>query len=362
MKQMMTEQSDPSTRRWAAEFRQRAAQRRIPVTAMLELTSRCNLRCQHCYLDEQVLAGGEAQSEMDTEQVKQSLREWVDAGCLYLILTGGDPMMRRDFAEIYRAACELGLLVTVFCNGTLISESILDVLKAYPPRRVEVSIYGATAKTYEAVTRVPGSFKKAWHGIQRLHEAGFNLTLKTMLLSLNGQELEAMQQQADRLGCRFRFDSAVFPRLTDGSDEPTDLRVSPQDAVRYDLSLDDRRKKWAENIERKQNHPEDRRLYLCGAGRTFFYADPCGSLSPCLMTTQYANLTKGRSFLEVWEKDFRMFCGKQRTRSDGMLYGAMRGACSHCPAVNYLETGDEEVDSEYMRETARLRYNAVVNC
>lgn len=345
---------------WVLGFRAKAARARIPISAMLELTSRCNLRCRHCYLGNQTEQHRKRALERDTESVKASLREWADAGCLYLLITGGDPMMRKDFADVYRYARELGMIVTVFCDGILVTDKIIDLFRELPPRKVEISIYGATADTYESVTRVPGSHAKAWTGIRRLLDADIRVGLKTILMTLNTHELDAMEAQAKELGVGFRYDAAIFPCLPDGSGDPLDLRVSPEEVVAHETANPQRRAMWKEKILATERLPVTDRIYTCGAGATSFYTDPFGNLSPCLLTTHYRYQQGSRPFAKVWQEDLKQIRERRRTRSEGCMTGKLRGACSHCPAFNFLETGDEEVESEYMRKTTLLRYEAVI--
>jgi len=343
---------------WLSALRGRAAQARLPLSAVLELTERCNLRCQHCYLGSQEELQG--QPERDTADVLKSLNEWADAGCLNLLITGGDPMVRPDFAEIYRHACERGMVVTVFCNGTLVTDRLAELFRELPPRKVEVTLYGATEETFEQITRVPGSYASAWRGIHRLHDRGVRIALKTMLMTLNRHELQAMAGQARALGCSFRFDAAVFPRLSDGEKGVLDLRVSPEEAVRLDMELPEQRERWTRSVLSGRAGTDSDRLYPCGAGATSFYADPYGNLAPCLMARQYVCAGQGRSFREIWEGDLAGIRSVKRTRTGSSFSGVWRGACTHCPALNQLETGDEETESVYMRTTARLRYETVM--
>ncbi len=348
---------------WTVGLRTRAAKARIPLSAVLELTSRCNLRCRHCYLGSQDHQVANRERECDTAAVMRSLDEWADAGCLYLLITGGDPMMRADFPDVYRHACELGMVVTVFCDGILVTDRILALFRELPPRKVEISIYGATAATYENVTRVPGSHARAWEGIRRLHDGGIRVGLKTMLMTLNQHELEAMALQASGLGVPFRFDAAVFPCIAGGpqpSPSPVDLRVTPEEAVRLDMAVPEQRGKWVRSVRSGRGSPDTDRLYPCGAGTTSFYADPYGFLSPCLMTRLYRYPGQGRAFQDLWRDELARIRDRKPTRSDTSFNGAMRGACTHCPAFNEVETGDEETESDYMRKTTRLRYEAVV--
>jgi MoaA/NifB/PqqE/SkfB family radical SAM enzyme len=345
---------------WMRDLRRRWARTRLPLSATLELTSRCNLRCQHCYLGPQGEQHAKRNQERDTAAVLKSLDEWAEAGCLNLVITGGDPMVRKDFADVYRHACELGMVVTVFCDGILVTDRIVELFRELPPRKVEISIYGATAETYESITRVPGSHARSWEGIRRLHAGGIRVSLKTMLMTLNRHELEAMAAQAAELGCNFRFDAAVFPCLADGTKKPLDLRVSPEEAVRLDMALPGQRERWTRSVLSGRTAAPTDRLYPCGAGTTSFYADPYGGLSPCLMTRNYRYEGQGRAFNEVWAGELGEIRSLKRTRTDSSFCGELRGACTHCPAFNRLETGDEEAESDYMRTTARLRYEAVM--
>lgn len=353
--------TDAVTLEWTTGFRTRAARTRTPVSATLELTRRCNLRCAHCYLGDQAEQHRLRDREMDTEAVQAALSEWAGAGCLYLCITGGEPMLRRDFAEVYRHARELGLVVTVFCNGTLVTDEIVALFRELPPRKVEISIYGATAGTQDTVTGTPGSHARAWAGIRRLHAAGVRVELKTLLLTTNRHEHGAMEAQARELGVGFRHDAAVFPCLTGGSTRPLALRLPPEEAVRHDLATDERRSMWREKIEKTAAHPEDDRLYTCSAGLTAFHADPYGTLFPCLLAVNYATPSTGRPFLEAWNSGLGTIRDRKRTRPGGSFSGDLRGACTHCPAFNRLETGDEEQESACMQETTRLRYEAATD-
>lgn len=348
------------TREWTDAFRARAAQARTPIAATLELTRRCNLRCIHCYLGDQAEQHRLRDRELGTEAVKAALSEWAEAGCLYLTITGGEPLLRPDFSEIYRHARELGLVVMVFSNGTLVTDGIVALFRELPPRKVEISLYGATAETHDAITRVPGSHARAWTGIHRLQSGGIRVALKTILMTANRHELEAMERQAAEIGADFRHDAAIFPCLHGGSHAPLTLRVPPEEAVRAAMATPERRAMWREKIEKNAAHPAGDRLYACAAGQTHFHADPFGGLSPCLMAENYLRTADGRAFQEVWNGDLAEIRGRQRTRAGGSFSGDLRGACAHCPAFNQAETGDEEKESDYMKQTTLLRYQAAM--
>ena len=181
-------------REYLLNLKKRIEHRRVPLSGDLAITHRCNLKCVHCYLGLKRRDAQLTRKELNTAQFLSIIDDLVQAGCLFLLITGGEPLIREDFDEIYRYAKTRGLLVTVFTNGTLVNDQILRVFEEFPPWMVEVSLYGATAATYEEVTGVKGSYKKCLSGIERLVERKINLTLKTVLMSLNRHEFSGMQR------------------------------------------------------------------------------------------------------------------------------------------------------------------------
>ena len=353
--------AESANARWTVAFRARAAKARRPISATLELTRRCNLRCAHCYLGDQAEQHRLRDRELGAAAVQAALSEWAAAGCLYLLITGGEPLLRPDFADVYRHARGLGLVVTVFTNGTLVDEETVALFREWPPRKVEISLYGATAEVHDAATGVPGSHARAWAGIRRLHAAGVRVGLKTLLMTTNLREFAALERQAGELGVPFRHDAAITPCLHGGSRAPLALRVSPAEAVGVDMATAARRQTWRESIAQAAARPDGYRLYGCSAGQTLFHCDPFGGMSPCLMAEHDRCVPGGRAFQDVWNDDLAEIRRRKRTRAGGSFSGGLRGACAHCPAFNRVETGDEEQESEYLKQTTLLRYQAAMN-
>jgi MoaA/NifB/PqqE/SkfB family radical SAM enzyme len=174
----------------------RVSTERTPLDGSLELTFRCNLRCAHCYVGE---PGGDrrlAARELSTLEVRRITDEVVDRGCLWMLLTGGEPLLRRDLAEIYLHMKRRGLLVTLFTNGTNITPSFADLLAEWPPLVVEVSIYGSSPEVYERVTGVPGSFRRCIRGIELLLDRKVRMRVKTVPTVLNCADMDGMRALA----------------------------------------------------------------------------------------------------------------------------------------------------------------------
>ncbi len=348
----------PDTDEYLSQFLLMARRERIPLSGSLDLTYKCNLRCIHCYLGPQTerekLGGG----EVGTGRFLSFIDEVAEAGCLNLLISGGEPLLRADFPEIYRHAKEKGLLVTVFSNGTLITEKLVELFIELPPLEVEISLYGATAQTYEKVTRVPGSYERCLRGIGRLRDSGVKVNLKTILMTVNSHELPAMEKIAREFAVRFRFDAAISPCLG-GDKTPLGLRVHPEKAIEMEFADGKRLHQWEKFFEQSREHILEDTLYGCGAGVTSFHIDPNGFLRPCMMTRDVKYDLSGGGFLTGWHE-----IGSRLRVKKASSEFACRGCekinlCGYCPAFFRLENGTEDTRSEYICEMGKLRYQRI---
>ena len=315
---------------------------RFPLAAEFEITERCNLGCVHCFINQPAGSSASIQREMSTDQVRQVLDQIAEAGCLHLLLTGGEPLLRPDFAEIYLYARQKGMLVMLFTNATMMSPAVIETLKQMPPILVEVSVYGATKETYEAVTRVPGSWERFTNGLKLLQESGLPLALKSVVLSKNKSDLPAIKKMAQDMGVNFRYDGSVFPRL-DGSDAPYWDRLDIEEMLALDREDPERMHAWTLQYElsQKLGLRSEKYVYSCGAGKRSFHIDCQGRLAMCMMarTPSYNILELG--FPRAWEE-----LGKEtqleRTLQVPCLDCGASGICIQCPGWSQLVYGDNE--------------------
>ncbi|WP_179137244.1 radical SAM protein, partial [Candidatus Entotheonella palauensis] len=187
---------------------------RLPITGTVEVTRRCPLTCAHCYNN---LPMGDRQAreqELTYDEHCQLIDDMVQAGCLWLLYTGGEIFARPDFLDIYTYAKQRGLLITLFTNGTLITPDIADALAHCRPFAIEITLYGSTKATYERLTGRPGTYERCLRGIHLLLERGLPLKLKTVAVTLNQHEIGDMKRFAQvELGVDFKFDAMMNPRI-----------------------------------------------------------------------------------------------------------------------------------------------------
>jgi radical SAM protein with 4Fe4S-binding SPASM domain len=324
-----------------------ANDRRVPLSGSVELTERCNLACVHCYLGSWRCSPARPEKEFATDRLLAGLDEAIEQGCLFLLFTGGDPLLRRDFATIYRHVRERGVMVTVFTNGTLVSDDHCSLFRELPPSMVEVTLYGADAATYEAITGVPGSFERCLAGVERLVAAGVRVGLKTVLLTVNHQELDAMRALAERYGAAFRFDAAVSACL-DGDRAPLDLRLSAEKAVAIELADETRLRQWRKHYRRLKAVPGPTGLYGCGAGISSFFIDSRGVMFPCLMARSVSHDLEQSGFTSGWREVMPQIMDLEAGGMARCNTCSARGLCDACPGFVALETGKEDGWSDYL--------------
>jgi radical SAM protein with 4Fe4S-binding SPASM domain len=327
-----------------------SAAKRIPLVGSVDITSRCNLKCAHCYA-----TGDSFQGEMSYEEICRIFDQIADAGCFWLLLTGGEPLIRPDFADIYHYAKRKGFLITLFTNGTMITPQLADMLKEEPPFKIEVSLYGMTAATYEKITGVAGSFQRCINGINLLAERGSPLKLKTVAITLNKHEIGDMKKYADNLGVEFRFDPMIFPSL-DGSTKPLNLRLSPEEILELDMVDEERCDAFCEICDNLWGAVGDDRLYGCGAGINTFHITANGELAECTLgrRTNY-NILQGNFREGFYEVIPKKVLSQKRTRYSECQSCKLASLCGNCPSRAELECGDPEAKVDFLCQVAHLR-------
>ncbi|MCK4784155.1 MAG: radical SAM protein [Desulfobacteraceae bacterium] len=335
----------------------RIAAERIPISGTIEITHRCNLNCVHCYSNLPASDKTAAQQELTYREICDIIDQLVKEECLWLLLTGGEPLIRKDFIDIYTYAKDKGMIITLFTNGTLITPQIADYLKEWPPFSVEITLYGITKETYERVTGVPGSFERCLEGIHFLLERKIPLKLKTTVTTLNRDELWKIKEYVESLGVEFRFDPVLNPRL-DGSKEPCRFRISPEEVVKLDLVDEKRLKGWLEFCQKFWGPPSTDRLYACGAGQTSFYIDPYGGLNICILSRNPSyNLRQG-AFQEGWYGFIPEILEQKPKGEYKCAKCELLSLCGQCPGWAQLENGDPQKPVEYLCQLAHLRAEA----
>ncbi len=330
------------------------------TNAQIELTYGCNLHCVHCYTDcynrPDLL-----KREMPYDQVIRTLDQLHEAGVLWICFTGGEIFLRRDFFTIYDYARSKGFLITLFTNGTLVTDSIADRLQANPPFCIEVSCHGATAETFDRVTQVRGSFVKFLHGVRLLVERGLPVKIKTKAMTLNQHELGQIQQLVESLGLRFQINATIYPRL-DGDLTPTHYRLTPEEIVTLEWSggeEEDRDTNCGSAATALLGPPADDRLFRCGCGTTQIHINAWGQAGACTWSGVERVDLATRSLPEAVTAVFEAVRQANYVQDTPCRSCHVYRFCDKMPANAEAENGDREHPVAHFCQTAFKRAEQV---
>jgi radical SAM protein with 4Fe4S-binding SPASM domain len=339
---------------FSRKLHEKAAAAGVPIAFTIEVTSRCNISCEHCFI-----RSHNTVDAVSTDQWKQIIDQAADMGAFWICITGGEPLVRDDFIQIYEHAKRRGLLVTLFTNGVGLSDRIVDLLRELPPFLVELSLYAASQRTYEMITGSASAFGNVIKGIESLVEKGVRVDLKTMVVKGNRHEIWEMKYMAQSMGLGFRFDAMVHPAL-EGARWNKDLRLSPEDVLVLEMEDDEKRSAWLDTAKALLQRGSPRSgLFRCGVGVADFYVDSSGFLRTCALYRGLGYDLKRSGLKESWSKMTEDLKAKQRTRKTECSDCPLSVLCGICPAWSFLETGHEQGRPEYICKIGQLRAEAL---
>jgi len=346
--------------------------RRGLISFDLEITARCNNHCRHCYIN---LPAGDKEvkkRELSCEDIKEIVNEAVSLGALWCLITGGEPLLREDFFDIYLSLKKKGLLISVFTNATLITKAHIKLFKEYPPRDIEVSVYGVSKESYERVTRKAGSFAAFHRGLDLLLGNGLNVRLKAMALRTNLHEQLAIARFCrERVKDCFRFDPFLHLRYDGDPTRNAEIkaeRLSPEEIVALEQS-DPKRFQALEKecdtlIVPQLSHTTSNYLVRCGAGTASFSLSYDGlfRLCPSLWHPDCVYDLKQGTLTDAWRNFVPQVRAMRSERSDFLetcQVCPLINLCMWCPAHASLETGELDAPVTYFCQVAHARAKAL---
>lgn len=348
--------------------------KRVPLSFDIEITARCNCNCRHCYIN--LPAGDRAARthELTITELSDIAQQAVELGAMWCLITGGEPLLRPDFAEIYLMLKRKGLLVSVFTNATLVREEHLALFQKYPPRDIEVTVYGVTRATYETVTRQPGTFDKFRRGLDLLVNGEVSVRLKAMAIQANLDE-----QAAIATLCRtytkdyFRFDPQLHLRFDGDPARNAEIRaerLTPEQIIGLEGADEERMnsltKQCATLINNEFRHCGCDHLFHCSAGNSSFNVSYDGRFrlcSPLWAPETVYDLRQG-TLAEAWY-DFvprvREMRSTKREFIETCRVCPLFNLCLWCPAHTHLESGELDGPTPYFCAVAHARAEALRN-
>ena len=338
---------------------QKATQRYIPIGGAFELLPLCNMNCEMCYVR---LSRSQQQAEGRLHPASEWLeiaRQMQKAGTLFLLLTGGEPLLYPEFERLYRELKAMGMILTINTNGTLITPEIARMLGNDRPRRVNVTLYGADNETYGRICRNPRGFDQTMRGIRLLQENGVDIKLNGTLTPENCHQASRLQRIADELGLYLKIDTYLFPLCRRSREQfRPDARLTPEKAAYYGLLSRKNRYSpeefaaWRDYTLGKIGVPVQEDCSLgCRAGRSSFWIRWNGDLTPCVFLTEPCGNVFETDFRTAWEQ----IVGKTACLHLPNCCGSCRyrQVCQICGAAAFGENGNCDDRPRYLCEMTR---------
>lgn len=347
-----------------------SSRNKSPVSATFEITSRCNFNCKMCYIHD---CNCTAADELSTAQWLDIAKQSFDMGVLFVLFTGGEPLLRDDFEELYTKIKNMGMLVSINTNGSLLSGKKLEILKKNPPTRINISLYGASNETYKSLTGSE-SFDKVLYNIKEAKKAGLPIKINHTVTPYNAADMKEIVGIANGLELYVKSTAYMYPpvRRDSGLCGANDARFSPQEAAYYRTEFDylklgkekfmERAEKIKNGIEQFENEcleiaPDGKNDgVLCRAGSSSFWINYKGEMSQCGIFSNKMHNVIDEGVKNAWDKLY--YETKQIRLPTRCLNCKYRLICNVCAAVCFSETGEFSEIPEYVCEYSKhtVRY------
>ena len=318
---------------------------RFPQQGGIDLTYRCNNNCRHCWLR---IPGDakEAAEELSFEEIRDIVREAKNMGCSSWDISGGEPMLRPDFVEIFEYITANARSYTLNTNGTLITPKIARLLKKKGSKLI--ALYGATAKVHDHITRTPGSFETTMAGFNYLKEAGAGFTVQLIPMRDNYHEFKRMIELAESLSKYYRIGAAWLYLSAGGDPEINQEIIRQRLPAREAVELDKPDLSYEEGLSGEVADfgckPQNEKFLFanCIATRKSFHIDPYGKMSFCCFIKEPSlryDLRRG-NFGDGWDNFIPSLVNKvEATKEywDNCGCCDLSQHCRYCPVYSYLE-------------------------
>ncbi|MFA7361284.1 MAG: radical SAM protein [Candidatus Kapaibacterium sp.] len=326
----------PENNTYLNELLSKAAEKRQPVSGTFELTNRCNLSCMMCYISESACNNSVMEKELTAQ-------EWIDIagqasknGMVFLLLTGGEIFLRNDFFDIYEPLRKMGVVLTLFTNGTLISKTTAKRLSKLPPNKLEITLYGATSKTYETVTGSKNGFELCCSGMENLLSAGIKPVIKTTITRQNLHEHEDIKKMAKEWGLPFLSAWLLTKRVDGKFSSFEDSLLSHEDIFNLELKDKYTNERWKKIAQTKSAEPKSE-IFYCKAGKSSFIINSSGEMNVCADLPLPAAKVLNKGFNAAWE-EVKNYVEAATHKTSSCSTCNAKEYCNTCPARSYLET------------------------
>ena len=341
---------------FSSKVYQKARQNNSLTGIAWELTYKCNLRCRHCYIPDKWKK--DTTPELTLDQIKRVIDQLTRAGCMNILLTGGEIFCRKDALDILQYLKDKCFDITIQTNGTLITKEIAQLLSTFSPKiGLSISLYALSEKTYSRIVGVRGALARVLRGIEFLKKQNAPFTISMLVMRDNITEFDAVREFARKNEIRFQYDFILQPRLD-----------HTQDVLRYRLPLSlakELREKEGDFLKNTDDCAQLKKLrfakeelFYCAAGDTTMGINPFGKANICPdIPMPEADVVKD-DVSGAWQKVSAFRRGLTPTKSYACYQCDVGDFCMWCPAVALRHKNDLNACVPYYKKLAQLEKKA----
>ena len=333
----------------------------------MELTERCNNNCIHCYINQEENNKELIDKELTTEELKDIITKAANIGVMSIRFTGGEPLLRKDFKEIYLFTKRLGIKVILFTNATLIDKELVELFKKYPPReKIEITLYGLSKEKYEKISRKPGTYEKAMNGINLLLNADIPFIIKSVYITGKQEEIKEFEEFSKLIpymdhdpGFSMNFDLRARRDSKQKNDFIKSLRTSPEDTIKIISRKKQEYRKGMKEFAAKFMGPGGDIIFTCGCGKGGSI-DAYGFLQPCLLMRHPDTIydLKNGTFEDAFQSFYKDLRKLKSTNPEYLKKCAkcfLNGLCERCSAKSWMEHGKLDTPVDYYCKIAHAQ-------
>ena len=325
-------------------------QQGTPFHCGFELTPFCNFRCNMCYIRLTEAQASKQGHLLSTEQWIRLAEEAKKMGTISMEVTGGEALTRRDFPTLYKSFIDLGFLIVLRTNGYLIDSKILNLLKEYKPRKIMITLYGASNETYNRVCGVSDGYTVVTRNILALREAGLNVQLTSTITNENKNDIDLMQQWARDNGFSLSMGGMLFTPIRGAKRSVDSLKIRLPEEL-YQVP------KEYQSISRvipNREYYQENPFWMCRAFRAKFTITWDGKVTMC---NSNPSVSKD-PFVSGLSSAYYALYGdiKKIQRPKECATCKYIDLCTVCPSMFYSATGSMEQTNDEMCHMARRRF------
>ena len=341
-------------------FEERFGDTPFPVSVHIEIVSKCNERCVHCYIPHEY-----KNQVMDEALFYELMSQCQDLKILHITISGGEPLLHPQIIPFLRKCRECDMSVNILSNLTLLNNEIIDEMKHNPLLGVQTSIYSMNPDIHDAITMSRGSLQKTMDGVISLVECGIPVQISCPIMKTNLDGYKDVKEWAAQYNVSVEYDYTLIGQYN-GGDANLRYRLSEEEVERVIVDELTSNANYKSELMKEvaENHNKTQDDYICSVCNSSICVAQNGNVFPCAGWQGYVlgNITES-SLADIWYHSSKVdyLRGLKRKDFKECENCQQRDYCTICMVRNFNEslTGNPLEVSKYFCKVAEIKRNLI---